>query len=91
MAQIGKTSEIVEVKEHLERMKQDGLIVSWELPYGDLLTRRSAAIFFVTPENDKLSAMCKQLERYPDFRCRFNQEKKLSQLQHRVEFNKEGE
>ncbi|BCJ96189.1 hypothetical protein acsn021_37580 [Anaerocolumna cellulosilytica] len=88
MAQIGNVEEIIVVKEHLERMKQDGLITEWELPYENLLTRRSAAIFFLSPVSEEvLTEIWSQLGRYDNFRQRDNTEKKLSELAYRVEFN----
>jgi DNA mismatch repair protein MutH len=84
--------QIVEVKEHLEKLKNAGLIREWELPYENLLTRRSAAIFFITPaaEDDaRLQQVWEELERYDNFGYRVNEEKKLSQLHYRVTFNPE--
>lgn len=89
MAQIGNVPEIIEVKRHLEKMRQEGLVAEWELPYENLLTRRSAAIFFLTPKSkEKLPEIWQQLEKYDDFKQRENTEKFLSQLEYRVEFNK---
>ena len=90
MAQVGHVPEIIEVKEHLERMKQEGLITEWELPYENLLTRRSAAIFFLTPASEEnLPEIWRQLEQYEDFKYKENSEKKLSQLAYSVLFNKD--
>ena len=89
MAQVGNVPEIIEVKEHLEKMKQNRLILEWELPYEKLLTRRSAAIFFLTPASQEhLSEIWRQLEQYEDFKYRENSEKKLSNLTHSVLFSK---
>lgn len=82
--------EIQEVKSHLEELKQNGLIKEWELPYEEILTRLTAAIFFLTPvADDKLPEIWKALERHPRFTYRANEEKKLSQLAWQVEFNKD--
>jgi len=84
--------KIHEVKEHLEQLKASGLIEQWELPYENLLTRLTAAIFFLTPSKDHLedhSAMWRELEKYEDFSYRPNREKKLSSLVYRVTFSKE--
>ena len=89
MAQIGNVPEIVEIKSKLKQMEQGGLILEWELPYEQLLTRRSAAIIFLTPYSaDKLPDIWEQLKHYENFRQRKNTEKSLSQLEYRVEFNK---
>jgi hypothetical protein len=39
--------EIIEVKDLLQSLKSNNDLKDWELPYENLLTRRSAAIFFV--------------------------------------------
>ena len=82
--------EIIQVKEHFEEMKSKGLIKSWELPYENLLTRRSAAIFFFTPnDNSNLETINQELMQYEHFTYRDNTEKKLSVLAFRVTFNEE--
>ncbi|MNW42816.1 hypothetical protein D3C74_200000 [compost metagenome] len=56
MAAIGNVQEIKEIRNYLDKLKQNGIIMSWELPYENLLTRLSAAIFFFTlTENANLS------------------------------------
>ncbi|MHA4811620.1 hypothetical protein ACX0G9_26220 [Flavitalea flava] len=84
--------EINEVKEHLDVLKSNGLISEWALPYENLLTRLTAGIFFFTPSTDNeefLSLIGKELEKYPHFSYRLNQEKKLSNLAYRLTFSKE--
>lgn len=84
--------EIIEVKEVLENMKSQNLIEAWELPYENLLTRRTAAIFFVTPhENAKLQmdVIWNELEKFNYFSFRENEEKNLSDLKYRITFNEE--
>src|SRR5688500_9208416 len=84
--------EIIEVKELLESLKTSGLIDSWELPYENLLTRRSAAIFYLTPKGEAGSDADKiwaHLTKYDHFSYRLNTEKKLSKLQFRITFSKE--
>lgn len=84
--------EIIEVKEHLDELKEKGLVKEWELPYENILTRLTAAIFFLTPTDDsKLDEIWKELEKHPMLIYRLNEEKKLSQLVWRVEFNKDFE
>lgn len=88
MAQIGNVPEIIKVKEHLDRMMKEGLVIEWELPYENLLTRLSAAIFFVIPADEHaLSEIEKQLSSYDKFHWRENTEQKLSKMKYRVEFN----
>ena len=52
MVQIGNVPEIKAVKKHLEELKEKGLVSEWELPYENILTRLTAAIFFLTPKDD---------------------------------------
>lgn len=81
--------EIRAVKKHLDDLKKKGLVKEWELPYEYLVTRLTAAIFFLTPVDDsKLEEIWKDLDQHPRLAYRLNEEKKLSQLQWRVEFNK---
>lgn len=89
MAQIGNVPEIVAVKKHLEEMKEKGLVKEWEIPYENILTRLTAAIFFLTPANDtQLDTIWNELEIHNMLQYRKNEEKKLSVLAWRVEFNK---
>ena len=82
--------EIIEVKEHLEQLKVDGKVSNWELPYENILTRRSAAIFFVEfPPEAGREIVWKELEKYEDFSYRENTELKLSSLAYRVTFSEE--
>ena len=82
--------EIIEVKEKLESLKNAGKIKEWELPYENLLTRRSAAIFFFTPQNESsLSDAIIDLSSYENSSLRVNEEMKLSKLDYRLTFSKE--
>jgi hypothetical protein len=84
--------EIQEVKRHLDDLKDQGLVKEWELPYENILTRLTAAIFFLTPTDEsKLDEIWKELDKHPRLIYRLNEEKKLSQLVWRVEFNKDFE
>jgi len=81
--------EIYEVKKHLDELKDGGLLTEWQLPYENILTRLTAAIFFLTPtDENKLDEIWKELEKHPMLQYRLNEEKKLSDLEWRVEFNK---
>jgi hypothetical protein len=89
MVQIGNVPEIRAVKVHLDDLYERGLVKEWELPYENLLTRLTAAIFFLTATDDsKLDEIWKELEKHKMLHYRLNEEKKLSQLEWRVEFNK---
>lgn len=90
MAQIGNVPGIVSVKEHLDRLVEKGLIKEWELPYENILTRLTAAIFFFTAANDSvLNEVWDELRMHDRLTYRVNEEKKLSHLDWRVEFNKD--
>ncbi|MGE5340330.1 MAG: hypothetical protein ACM3SY_02505 [Candidatus Omnitrophota bacterium] len=81
--------EIQEVKRHLDDLKDKALIKEWTLPYENILTRLTAAIFFFTPTDEsKLEEIWKELDTHPMLQYRLNEEKKLSPLEWRVEFNK---
>ncbi|MCP4217871.1 MAG: hypothetical protein GY765_24730, partial [bacterium] len=77
--------------------KEKGLVKEWELPYENILTRLTAAIFFLAPADEsKLEEIWKELSKFPQpdadrLTYRLNEEKKLSQLEWRVEFNKNFE
>jgi len=82
--------EISQIKNHLALLQKNGLIKQWELPYEELLTRRSAAIFFITPTHDQhLNLVWQELDQYDNFIYRENEEKRLSELEYRITFNKE--
>lgn len=81
--------EINEIKNKLDQLKANGFIESWELPYENLLTRLSAAIFFLTPIKDEFEHnIWQELIKYENFSFRLNNEKKLSLLMYRVTFEK---
>lgn len=89
MAQIGNVPEIIAVKEHLDDLKERGLVKEWVLPYENILTRVTAAIFFFTPSDEaNLPKIWKELEKHKMLQYRLNEERKLSSLEWRVEFNK---
>ena len=89
MSQIGNVPEIVAVKNHLNELKRRHVVKEWEIPYENILTRITAAIFFLTPEDGAdLEQVWQELERHQMLQYRLNEEKKLSQLTWRVEFNK---
>lgn len=81
--------EIIEVKNHLDALKAAGLVAAWELPYENILTRRSAALFFVTPAGTAAEGIWQELTKYSNFSYRPNSEKSLSQLEYRVTFSAE--
>ena len=84
--------EITEVKNHLDDLKKNNLIKEWELPYENLLTRLTAAVFFLEAvDKSKLEEIWKELDKHPRLTYRKNEEKKLSQMEWRVEFNKDFE
>jgi hypothetical protein len=84
--------EITEVKNHLDDLKKNSLIKEWELPYENLLTRLTAAVFFLEAvDESKLEEIWKELDKHPRLTYRKNEEKKLSQMEWRVEFNKDFE
>ncbi|MBT1695432.1 hypothetical protein KK083_01000 [Fulvivirgaceae bacterium PWU4] len=86
---IGNVPEINAVKQHLDQLKEQRLVKEWEIPYEGILTRLTAAIFFLTPtEDSRLEEIWKELSRHKMFQYRQNEEKKLSRLEWRVEFNK---
>jgi hypothetical protein len=82
--------EINDVKEHLDKLKAASIINEWELPYENILTRRSAAIFFVTLTDElNLSVVAQALMPYENFSYRRNEEQKLSSLAYRITFSEE--
>lgn len=84
--------EINEVKKQFEDLKAAGYIKQWALPYENLLTRLSAAIFFFTPagdEPDTLARITDELGVHDHFSFRSNKERKLSDLLYSVTFSLE--
>lgn len=88
MTQIGNVSEINSVKNHLTELQHKGLIKEWELPYENILTRLTAAIFFLNPtEEENLSLIWEELSVHKMLKYRKNEEGEISDLKWRVEFN----
>ena len=82
--------DITAVKDKLESLKGQGLIATWELPYENLLTRLTAAIFFVEPSNAADTGnIWNEFHEYENFSHRANKEKKLSTLKYRLTFSQE--
>ncbi len=84
--------EIIEVKNRLDNLKNRELISEWELPYENLLTRRSAAIFFLNTaeeSNENLEKIWQELEEYENFSYRINKEMELSKMKFRITFSEE--
>ena len=89
MTRIGEVAEINAVKKHLDELKMRGLVKEWEIPYEHLLTRLTAAIFFLTPaEEAGPEEIWAELEVHKMLQFKVNEEKELSRLEWRVEFNK---
>jgi hypothetical protein len=89
MAQLGNVPEIIQVKRKMESLKERGLIKEWEIPYENILTRLTAAIFFLTPAKASyLEEIWQEFADHERLQYRQNEEKKLSTLDWRVEFNK---
>jgi hypothetical protein len=79
--------DIAEVKGHLELLKNNSLIIDWELPYEKVLTRLTAAIFFVSLTENNEAQVWNEFLKYENFSFRENTEKQISDLKYRVTFN----
>jgi hypothetical protein len=89
MTQIGNVPEIKAVKKQLDELKAKGLVKEWEVPYENILTRLTAAIFFLSPmEESNLEEIWSTFRDHKMFQYRINDDKKLSPMDWRVEFNK---
>lgn len=87
MAQIGNVKEINEVKACMEELRTKGLIKNWELPYENLLTRLSAAIFFISiSENIDGQLIWTELKKFNNFSYQANEKTNLSKLEYQIEF-----
>jgi|SRR5450432_33722 len=88
MAKIGDVPEINAVKLRLNEFIKRDLISRWELPYENLLTRLSAAIFFFDlVDEGLLNEVMESLGDIKNILCRKNSERKLSSLEWRMEFD----
>lgn len=92
MTKIGQVRDIIMVKQALTELKEKKLIKEWELPFENLLTRLSAASFFIEPMViEEIDEVWAHLKSFENFRFQENKEGKLSRLKYRVEFNEEGD
>ncbi|HEV9035432.1 MAG TPA: hypothetical protein VGQ51_02380 [Puia sp.] len=88
MAILGNVEEIQVVKERLETLKGQGLIKEWEVPYEHLLTRLSAAVFFLTPsEPSRTEDIRTALSCYPNLHYGVNENKQLSRMDWKFEYH----
>lgn len=87
--------DINEVKEKMTGLETAGVVTQWELPYENLLTRLSAAIFFteVTDES-QLEALSSAFSNYDHFLVQTNTKKEdahtLSRMSYRMTFSQEA-
>ncbi|NMM55480.1 hypothetical protein [Paenibacillus aquistagni] len=87
MVQIGMIEEIQSVKSCLEKLKQKGIIIAWELPYENLLTRLNAAIFFFTPSEGVNPVVIQEhLIEYPNASVTPHQPAAISQMPYKIAF-----
>jgi hypothetical protein len=90
MTRIGNVYEIKAVKDRLSRLQEEGLVRAWELPHEDILSRLTAAVFFVTPSAGMdPEQLCDRLNGFAGPFCSLNDDKRLSQLDWKLEFGKE--
>jgi len=88
--QIGNIKEINDVKGVLSDLQNKGIIKEWSLPYENLLTRLTAAIFYVSPAPEhQVESIWKTLNQFPRFSPTINNNRELSNLEWKVEFNKD--
>jgi hypothetical protein len=89
MIVIGNVPEINEVKERLDFFVLTGLIDKWELLHEPLLTRRTAAVFFLSFSDEaKADVVWTELSSFPMLSYSRNDDRELSALDWRVEFSK---
>jgi len=87
MTRIGNVPEIKAVKRQLDELKKNGFVKEWEVPYENILTRLTAATFFLTPTTPaKLEHIWNALMTHNMLQYSVNEDKKLSSLEWRVEF-----
>lgn len=88
MVKIGHVPEIIEVKAALESLSRDGVVLRWELPYENLLTRLDAALFFVEfSANEQQGLAWHELARYGELLYGPNEDHALSELPYHFEFS----
>lgn len=90
MNRIGDVKEIKEIKQYLEQLRQDGLIRQWELPYENLLTRLTAAHFFVQPAENQEQEVQALLSKLPQALLRPNPHPQLSSHPYELIFEEES-
>jgi hypothetical protein len=89
MIQIGHVKEINEVKEILQQLQEKEWLEKWELPHESLLTRLSAAIFFLSiKEHVAPVNVWEALEGNAALLYKKNDLPEISRLEWQVTFNK---
>jgi hypothetical protein len=83
---IGNIPDIQNFKQLLNHCKEKGLITDWELPYEQLLTRLSAAIFFFNVGSDAVpDELYTLFAKYPGLVIHRN-EGTMSLMSHQISF-----
>lgn len=91
MGQIGNVEEIKRIKACLDTLKKNGLIIEWELPYENLLTRYTAAIFFFTPaENFNPADIRQYLTEFPDANVLPHEPANISRMPYKIVFDQKA-
>ncbi|WP_298771287.1 hypothetical protein [uncultured Shewanella sp.] len=86
--------DIDAVKEKMAQLASAGVLAQWELPYENLLTRLSAAIFFAeVSDESQLEALSADFSDYEYFLVQVNSKKEdahtLSRMRYRITFSQE--
>ncbi|WP_299008206.1 hypothetical protein [uncultured Shewanella sp.] len=86
--------DIDKVKEKMTALSAAGVLTQWELPYENLLTRLSAAIFFAeVSDESQLKALSADFSDYEHFLVQINRKKEdantLSRMSYRITFSQE--
>ncbi|HWV68409.1 hypothetical protein [Chitinophaga sp.] len=88
MNRIGDVPEIQLISSQLRELQKTGAIQAWEAPCTRILTRRSAALYFITAMSEEMEALIwDTLKVHEGFGYQLNQYPDISSLKWCITFN----
>lgn len=88
MHKIGDVPEIHKINSQLDELRQKGIVLDWEIPCMEMLTRKSAALYFITAVSEEAEPLIwETLKIHDGFGYRMNDLTDISHLKWCVTFN----
>lgn len=85
MNKVGEVDELICIKKRLAKLQEQGVVLEWELPYENLLTRKNAAIIYLNTEcEENLERIILQIRDFGNWRFELNQNETMSSMKYKI-------